>query len=222
MSILVLGLGNILLSDEGVGVRIVEALDAAHELPAEVEVLDGGTSGMDLLDMVAERDCLIVADAINADQPAGNVIRLEDDDIRMLFETRFSPHQLGLSDMLAALRLVGKAPRRVIVVGVVPQNLSLGMELSPPVTQGRDAALGVIVDELTRLGAAPRPRLHRGAPAHVPAKWIPVRRQEHAPMKESRACSDSTGTEHARGAKGWWHVSRPSPGRIASEDSAQR
>ena len=167
MSILVLGLGNILLSDEGVGVRIVEALDAAHELPAEVEVLDGGTSGMDLLDMVAERDCLIVADAINADQPAGNVIRLEDDDIRMLFETRFSPHQLGLSDMLAALRLVGKAPRRVIVVGVVPQNLSLGMELSPPVTQGRDAALGVIVDELTRLGAAPRPRLHRGAPAHV-------------------------------------------------------
>ncbi|MGE5361989.1 MAG: HyaD/HybD family hydrogenase maturation endopeptidase [Bacteroidales bacterium] len=158
MSILVLGLGNILLSDEGVGVRIVEALDAAHELPAEVEVLDGGTSGMDLLDMVAERDCLIVADAINADQPAGNVIRLEDDDIRMLFETRFSPHQLGLSDMLAALRLVGKAPRRVIVVGVVPQNLSLGMELSPPVAQGRDAALGVIVDELTRLGAAPRPR----------------------------------------------------------------
>ena len=160
MSILVLGLGNILLSDEGVGVRIVEALDAAHELPAEVEVLDGGTSGMDLLDLVAERDCLIVADAINADQPAGNVIRLEDDDIRMLFETRFSPHQLGLSDMLAALRLVGKAPRRVIVVGVVPQNLSLGMELSPPVTQGRDAALGVIVDVLTRLGAAPRPRLH--------------------------------------------------------------
>ena len=54
MNILVLGLGNILLSDEGVGVRIVEALDASHELPDGVEVLDGGTSGMDLLDMVAD------------------------------------------------------------------------------------------------------------------------------------------------------------------------
>ena len=65
MSILVLGLGNILLSDEGVGVRIVEALDASHDLPGEVDVLDGGTSGMDLLDMVAERDCVIVADAVH-------------------------------------------------------------------------------------------------------------------------------------------------------------
>ena len=160
MSILVLGLGNVLLSDEGVGVRIVEALDATHELPAEVALLDGGTSGMDLLDMVAERDCLIVADAVNADQPAGRVIRLEDDDIRMLFETRFSPHQLGLSDLLAALRLIGKAPRRIVVVGVVPQNLALGMELSPAVAAGRDAALGMIIDELTRLGAAPRRRLN--------------------------------------------------------------
>lgn len=159
MSILVLGLGNILLSDEGVGVRIVEALDASHELPDDVELLDGGTSGMDLLDSVAERDCLIVADAVNADQPPGRVIRLEDDDIRMLFETRFSPHQLGLSDLLAALRLIDKAPRRVIVIGVVPQNLSLGMELSSAVADGRDAALGMIIDELTRLGAAPRPRL---------------------------------------------------------------
>jgi hydrogenase maturation protease len=160
VSILVLGLGNVLLSDEGVGVRIVEALDASHDLPAEVEVLDGGTSGMDLLDTVADRDCLIVADAVNADGPAGRLIRLENDDIRQLFETRFSPHQLGLSDLLANLRLIGKAPRRVIVVGVVPQNLSLGLDLSPAAADGRDAAVAMIVDELSRLGAVPKPRLH--------------------------------------------------------------
>ena len=160
MNILVLGLGNILLSDEGVGVRIVEALDATHALPDEVEVLDGGTSGLDLLDMVAERDCLIVADAVNANGPAGSVIRLEDDDIRMLFETRFSPHQLGLSDLLAALRLIDKAPRRVVVIGVVPQDTGLGMELSPAAADGRDAAVSMIVDELSRLGAAPTQRLH--------------------------------------------------------------
>ena len=160
MNVLVLGLGNILLSDEGVGVRIVEALDALHELPDDVELLDGGTSGMELLDMVAERDCLIVADAVNASRPAGSVIRLEDDGIRALFETRFSPHQLGLSDLLAALRLVDKAPRRVVVIGVVPENLSLGMNLSAAAADGRDAAVAMIVDELCRLGVAPTPRLH--------------------------------------------------------------
>jgi len=160
VSILVLGLGNVLLSDEGVGVRVVEALDASHDLPAEVEVLDGGTSGMDLLDMVADRDCLIVADAVNAGGPAGRLIRLENDDIRQLFETRFSPHQLGLSDLLANLRLIGKAPRQVIVVGVVPQDLGLGLELSAAAAGGRDAAVAMIVDELTRLGVAPQPRLH--------------------------------------------------------------
>ena len=160
MSILVLGLGNILLSDEGVGVRIVEALEASHELPGGVEVLDGGTSGMDLLDMVAERDCLIVADAVNADGPAGRVIRLENENIKMLFETRFSPHQLGLSDLLAALRLIDKAPHRVVVIGVVPQNLSLGLDLSAAAASGRDAAVAMIVDELSRLGPVPTPRLH--------------------------------------------------------------
>ncbi len=160
MNVLVLGLGNILLSDEGVGVRIVEALDAAHDLPAEVEVLDGGTSGMELFDLVADRDCLIVADAVNAAKPAGSIVRLENDDIKILFETHFSPHQLGLSDLLAALRLVDKAPRRVIIIGVVPQDLSLGLDLSPAAAGGRDAAVTMIVDELSRLGAAPTPRLH--------------------------------------------------------------
>jgi hydrogenase maturation protease len=110
--------------------------------------------------MVAERDCLIVADAVNADGPAGRVIRLENENIKMLFETRFSPHQLGLSDLLAALRLIDKAPHRVVVIGVVPQNLSLGLDLSPAVASGRDAAVAMIVDELSRLGPAPTARLH--------------------------------------------------------------
>ena len=136
MGVLVLGLGNILLSDEGVGVRIVEVLDAAHELPDGVVLLDGGTSGMELLDAVAEQDCLIVADAVNAAGPAGRVIRLEDGDIRMLFETRFSPHQLGLSDLLAALRLIGKAPSRVVLIGVVPQKSAWAWSFRRPRRMG--------------------------------------------------------------------------------------
>ena len=160
MSILVLGLGNILLSDEGVGVRIVEALDASHDLPETVDVLDGGTSGIDLLDTVADRDCLIVADAVNADAPAGRVIRLENETSGCY--SRRSSRRINWAFRISwpTLRLVDKAPRRVVVIGVVPQNLSLGLDLSPAAARGRDAAVTMIVDELTRLGAAPTPRLH--------------------------------------------------------------
>lgn len=168
VNVLVLGLGNVLLSDEGVGVRIVEALQAGHDLPEHVELLDGGTSGMELLDTVAERDCLIVADAVNARGPAGRVVRLVDDDIRQMLETRLSPHQLGLSDMLAALRLIGKSPRRVVVVGVVPESLELGMELSPAARKGRDEAVAMILEELAQIGAlAPRPATGDLAPGDL-------------------------------------------------------
>jgi len=162
VNILVLGLGNTLLSDEGVGVRIVEALESAYILPATVEVVDGGTTGMELFDIVADRSCLIVADAVNAAKPPGSVIRLENDAIRVIFETHFSPHQLGLSDLLAALRLVDKAPERVVVIGVVPQNLELGLELSPVVAAARDQALALIVEELAALGAAPELKVAGG------------------------------------------------------------
>lgn len=158
MRVLVLGLGNILLRDEGVGVRVVEALEAAWSMPEGVELLDGGTSGMELLDIVAGLDCLIVADAVNADGPAGRTIRLVDNEIRMLFETRFSPHQLGLSDMLASLRLMDAAPARIVVIGVVPFDLELGLELSPVAGEGRDAAVQLVVEELTSLGLPPQPR----------------------------------------------------------------
>ena len=122
---------------------------------AVLEIIRGRTGAI-----AAARRVIARTDTVNADAPAGRVIRLENDEIRMLFETKFSPHQLGLSDLLANLRLVDKAPRRVVVIGVVPQNLSLGLDLSPAAALGRDAAVTMIVDELTRLGAAPTPRLH--------------------------------------------------------------
>ncbi|MCL2717044.1 MAG: HyaD/HybD family hydrogenase maturation endopeptidase [Alphaproteobacteria bacterium] len=162
MNILVLGLGNSLLSDEGVGVRIVEALEAGFSLPDQVELVDGGTTGMELFDIVADRDCVIVADAVKASKAPGSVIRLENDDIRVIFETHFSPHQLGLSDLLAALRLVDKAPSRVLVIGVVPESLELGLDLSPSVAAGRDQAVAMIVKELGTLGIQPVPKAAGG------------------------------------------------------------
>jgi hydrogenase maturation protease len=107
---LVMGVGNVLLSDEGVGVRIIEELEHRYRFPEEVEILDGGTSGIELLRFFDERDHLIIVDAVSADHPPGTVMRIEGADVPATFETRITPHQLGLSDLLATAKLTGQMP----------------------------------------------------------------------------------------------------------------
>lgn len=148
MSVLVLGLGNILMRDEGLGVHIARTLEDRFLLPSEVEVIDGGTCGMDLLDAISGRDLLLVTDAIRSEKAPGTVIRLADDEVLAFFRSRISPHQLGLSDVLAFLALSGDPPKRVVIVGVVPEDLSLGMGLSRTAFRACDAALGLVIDEL--------------------------------------------------------------------------
>ncbi|MBK9951226.1 MAG: HyaD/HybD family hydrogenase maturation endopeptidase [Candidatus Competibacteraceae bacterium] len=144
MRVVVLGLGNILLRDEGVGVRVIEALAERYVLPPEVEVVDGGTAGMELLNVIAGCDHLVICDAVKDDAPPGTVIKLTNAEVPALFQTRFSPHQLGLADVLATLTLSDEAPRAVTLIGVVPLDLELGIELSPEVR----AAVGKVVEEV--------------------------------------------------------------------------
>lgn len=150
--IIVLGLGNILLRDEGVGVRVVEALAEQYALPAEVEVVDGGTVGMDLLDTLAGCDHLIICDAVQTGAPPGSVVTLTDAEVPALFQTRYSPHQLGLSEVLATLILMEEAPAAITLIGVVPVDLDLGAELSPEVAAVVDQAVERVAAELTALG----------------------------------------------------------------------
>ena len=99
----VLGVGNILLSDEGIGVHAVNALEARYEIPAEVEIIDGGTSAMDCLDRIAESDFLLIADCVRGGREPGSLVRLGDGELQAFFRTRISPHQVGLCDVLATL-----------------------------------------------------------------------------------------------------------------------
>ncbi|KML68574.1 HyaD/HybD family hydrogenase maturation endopeptidase [Pectobacterium peruviense] len=152
MSILVLGIGNLLLGDEAVGVRIIEALEQRYRLPEHVEVLDGGTSGMELMDVMANRDHLIVADAVLADSPPGSVVELHDEEIPAFFTRKVSPHQLGLSDVLMALRLTEEFPRRLTLVGVVPASLEPGIGLTALVSRAIEPALAQVLAALQSSG----------------------------------------------------------------------
>ena len=154
MATVVLGLGNILLGDEGVGVRVVEALSAGYDLPPEVAVIDGGTSGMDMMDMLAGLDALIVADALRTDKPPGTIVHLTGDAVPALFRTRISPHQLGLSEVLGALQLLGEGPKSLSLIGVAPLDLDLGLALSPTVAAQVAPMVDIIVGDLRDRGHA--------------------------------------------------------------------
>ena len=158
MNVLVLGAGNILLSDEGIGVRVVEALQDRYQLAQGVEVLDGGTCGMDLLDVIAGRDHLILVDAVNTGSPPGTLVRLADRDVPAVFRTNSSPHQLGLAEVLALLTLLETAPRHVTVIGVQPQSLELGLALTPLIGERLENLLEMLTAELAAIGVPAQPK----------------------------------------------------------------
>jgi len=144
MRIIVLGVGNTLLSDEGVGVRAIERLAQDYRLPPEVEIIDGGTTGMEMLEDLSGTDHLLIVDAVRSGKPPATMVRIAGDDVPVFFKTKLSPHQIGLSDVLATLAFMGEAPGTVTVIGVEPVSLGTSMALSPEV----EAILPRVVDQL--------------------------------------------------------------------------
>ncbi|HAT2610127.1 TPA: HyaD/HybD family hydrogenase maturation endopeptidase [Kluyvera intermedia] len=163
MSILVLGVGNILLSDEGIGVRVIEALEQRYVMPEGVDVLDGGTAGMELLEAMASRTHLIIVDAIvSRKSEPGELLILRDEEVPVLFNNKISPHQLGLSDVLSALRFTGEFPDKITLVGVIPHSLEPNIGLTPTVEASLEPALQAVLAALQESGITPalRERAH--------------------------------------------------------------
>jgi len=152
MKIVVLGVGNILLSDEGVGVRAVEQLREDYLLPPEVEIIDGGTSGMEMLEDLAGADHLLIVDAVRSGQPPGTIVKIAGEDVPVFFKTKLSPHQIGLSDVLATLVLTGEQPGATTVIGVEPESLETAMALTPTVAAQMPKLVGILAEELRALG----------------------------------------------------------------------
>lgn len=149
-----LGVGSILMMDEGVGVRAVEELGKRYVFPDEVELLDGGTSGIELLHYIEKRDLLIIIDAIKGGHPPGTVLRVEGEDVPARFRIRLSPHQLGISDLLAAATISDALPKKMVLFGIEPEKIELGLGLSDPVKAGFDRLLTTVVNELRSHGCA--------------------------------------------------------------------
>lgn len=127
----VLGVGNVILRDEGFGVRVVEYLDARYDFPDYVQLVDGGTLGIELTQYVTGTQKLLVIDSINGGAAPGTMFRFEDDDVMAHFQDKLSAHEVGIQDVLALLSVTGKKIPDVVVIGAQPYDLGAGVELSP-------------------------------------------------------------------------------------------
>ena len=152
MDILILGIGNVLLTDEGIGVRALKELERRFTFPDNVELLDGGTAGIELLRHIRMRDYLIIIDAMKFDQEPGTVFRVEGADVPAAFRTRISPHQLGLSDLLAAAMLTDELPKNLVLFGVEPESIDIGLDLTDTVEASVEKLVNAVADELRTIG----------------------------------------------------------------------
>jgi hydrogenase maturation protease len=150
----ILGVGNILLSDEGVGVRVVERLDRCYRFPDNVQILDGGVLGMRLMGVIGSTDILIVVDAVKNQQAPGTLYRLADEQVPRRVLAKQSMHQLDLPEVLALCSAIDKNPHTV-VVGIEPEEISnMNVELTPAIAAKVDDLVRMVLTELERLGIA--------------------------------------------------------------------
>ena len=143
----VLGLGNILHADDGVGPQAISRLRADTRVPADVSLVDGGTLGLELLPCVWDCACLIVIDAVDVGQAPGTVVRMSGDELNSL-PGNSSVHQLGVADLLVAIRVLAQRQPAVVVLGVQPESTDWSTELSPAVAAAMDSLLEAAVQEL--------------------------------------------------------------------------
>jgi len=143
----VLGLGNLVHSDDGAGIHAVQRLQTDPRVPPDVVVMDGGTLGLGLLPHISGFERLLVIDAIDAGDAPGTLIRLEG---RALADMpgRASVHQLGFSDLMVAMKLLGDLPGEVVVFGVQPMSTEWSAELTPAVEKAIGPLLDSVIEQL--------------------------------------------------------------------------
>jgi len=145
MDIRILGLGNVLMGDDGLGPHVVRTLEATYAFPPGVTLIDAGTPGLDLLPFLIDADVVIIVDTIRAEAPAGTVKEYDRDQLlKHLPLSRVSPHDPGVKQTVLALEFSGRAPKEILVLGVVPERIEPGTELSAPVRR----AAAVIADRV--------------------------------------------------------------------------
>ncbi|MDA8140615.1 MAG: HyaD/HybD family hydrogenase maturation endopeptidase [Desulfobacteraceae bacterium] len=152
-----IGLGNILMRDEGVGIHVVKYIQENFVVPPELEIVDGGTSGLDLLPFIEGRDQVLFVDTVNFNREPGYISVLLNGQIPALSGTKDCLHHMGLMDVLAAARLLDKLPAQIALIGIQPHTIATGLDLSPSIQARLQPLVDQILKQLAFWGLACRP-----------------------------------------------------------------
>jgi hydrogenase maturation protease len=148
--VLVLGIGNILMKDDGVGVHIAaRMMEMGDDIPANVEVMDGGTAGFDLIPLMRDREKIIIVDALSMDDAPGSVYRFRPDDA-VSSRRGYSLHEVGILEVIRTLRMLGDNPE-IEIIGIVPEDIStMEIALSDAVMGAVPGAICAVMDAVSR------------------------------------------------------------------------
>ena len=152
MKTAVIGIGNLLFEDEGVGVHAASALAMRYDLPPECEVIDGGTKGLELLPIIEETDALLLIDAVDFGKEPGYIKVIEDSDMKAYLDLKFSVHQIGIPDMLFSMEFKGIKPPRICLIGIQPERLELKTSLTDTIGAKLEELVDLTADRLRRWG----------------------------------------------------------------------
>jgi len=148
-SILVLGIGNILMSDDGVGVEVIKILQKEPDIPQNVLLIDGGTQGLDLMPYFENIDKVILIDAIvSKDKKAGDLVVIEHKDIITTLGQKMSVHEIGIVDLLVSLSLIDKEPKELKLIGLTPQSVEFAYGLSQVVQKNIPTLIEAIKSQI--------------------------------------------------------------------------
>lgn len=189
--ICVLGIGNVLWADEGFGVRCIEALQRRYEFAPHVQLIDGGTQGLYLIQHVQAATRLLIFDAIDYGLTPGTLKLVENDDVpRFMGAKKMSLHQTGFQEVLMLALLTEQYPKQVLLIGCQPEELEdYGGSLRPRVKQALEDALAHGVDTLRQWGARPVPRTAPlGEHESVTFSELDIGRYEEQRPPEELAC----------------------------------
>jgi hydrogenase maturation protease len=167
--VLIGGIGNVLLGDDGVGPYVVHQLEANYEFD-DVEIVDLGTPALDLVDEISGRDAVILVDSVDSGADPGTVVLYRKEDVlRVIPDVRMDPHSPALSETLMAVELFGGSPKEFLLVGVTGEEYDAECGLSPGVKWAVKSAVDEVLRELDRLKVAYR---RRATPAQLDVWWM--------------------------------------------------
>ncbi len=160
LNIAVFGIGNTLLSDDGAGVHALHRLLDDYELPSNVTLIDGGTKGLDLLPLFENRDRVLIIDAANFRKPPGSIDAVYGERIPSFLSAKLSVHQIGLPDLLFAAKLMQVMPDDICLIGIQPESMETGTQMSDAVMDRMDDLLLRIIKELQAWGVNVQQKVH--------------------------------------------------------------